>query len=100
VGFEPTTRFSLSTGAYEHLLRTQKLPCLSTEDAHYLLLSIVFAVSFAVWADSLKIENLQAPEIEAGMSILTALEWFEPVDVTFGPPRFSIVRESLAWIAP
>jgi len=57
VGFEPTTRFSLSIGVYERLLCTQKLPCLSTEDAHYLLLSIVFAVSFAVRAGPLTAED-------------------------------------------
>ncbi len=51
VGFEPTTRGTSSIDVYEGLLCAQKSYQLSTEMTHYLLLTIVFAVSFAVNRD-------------------------------------------------
>jgi len=54
VGFEPTTRYSPSKGVYERLRCAQKPHQMSTEIAHYPLLAIVSAVSFAVNVDRKK----------------------------------------------
>jgi hypothetical protein len=50
VGFEPTTRGGVPAGVYPRLLRPQNSQLWSTQRAQCLLLSLVFAVRFAVKA--------------------------------------------------